>query len=338
MNNKQKINKRKSLKRIVSIPSRFETKLIENSNNKLNGFGSTSKRFNLNNNNNNNNISLSLNDNVYFKLKSFESKSTSHSCKGYGVGFVSRTKRFKNNKNFQINSANYLCTDCHLKLHSIHTSTFNDKHSRSTSFSKSQSSSHSAYFKQEIKRLGTAPGPGSYETAANSCYIDNNKYNSSFSSKSKRYFDSIIDNKSKKTNNNQDNDDDDDDIFIQHNNNNIKKNNQNKYKAVPFNTSEKRFVFNENKTNQFIDDLLFQQYKFENSRKLIPYQSKKIILSKIMKEKSNSNNNYYYNNFNNNNNNAPIITSVFMSKTPKCSTSFSKIDDCTTPNVNLSLG
>ena len=75
------------------------------------------------------------------------------------------------------------------------------------------------------------------------------------------------------------------------------KDNQNK--KAPFNTSEKRFEDNlDNNKNhsKYIDDILYKQSQFVNSRRFIPFDSKKRIISRIAKEKSNVTDNYYYHN------------------------------------------
>ena len=138
------------IKRIVSIPSRFET-VLKKSSDELHGFGSTSHRFN-------GKARGKLDPGQFLKIDSAERKSPSYSAKGFGSGFISRTHRFKS---FEY-SSDHLCGQCEEGLHPIHGSTFNDKHSRSTSFSKSRHASHSAYFSQQMKAKAHTPGPGSY--------------------------------------------------------------------------------------------------------------------------------------------------------------------------------
>ena len=317
MNMKMK-TKRKRIpsKKIVSIPSKFETILKNKDDNKC-GFGSSSKRFDntddivlvTNSNAFSNDNNINNNGQNHFKFKSFEPKSSSYSTKGYGNGFVSRTQRFN------IHSTNYLCSQCHEKSSDSITinSTFNDKHSRSTSFSTSKNSSHNAYFESFIKQTSSTPGPGTYSSRSVDDFYNNyNHYQSSFSSKSKRYFDSII------TNSKNNNADDPKIISspIQQRNNEMLKDNQNK--KAPFNTSEKRFennlYNNKNHTySKYIDDILYKQSQFENSRRILPFDSRKRIISRIAKEKSNITDNYYYHNQKLPNNNA---VSRVVYKTP----------------------
>lgn len=299
--------------RIVSIPSRFEN-VLKSSDDSIRAFGSSSNRFGDGQQSRSSSFSE---PGRHFKMSSFESKSTSFSAKGYGSGFISRSQRFKTAPP----STAALCTDCEDTLHPIHSSTFNDKHSRSTGFSTSRHSSHSAYFAHEIKKRAFAPGPGTYDHKKpnlNGDRFRRKRATSSFSSRSKRYFESIID---RIESQNQElmesapaiQDDEDKENENEHSE-------QKQRKIAPFNSTASRFNLESDDTDNAVHRLLFRQSQHQNSRNLNRIQCQKAIVSTILRQKATLSDRpgpTKYFETNSKVIDAPAITSVFKSKTPK---------------------
>ena len=177
------------------------------------------------------------------------------------------------------------------------------------------------------------PGPGTYnhrEPQFTAPYT--RRATSSFSSKSKRYFDHLVDQciagqSSQNGNNNVYNVVQlDDDVVNDANDAVVDKQNSFKQRAA-FNTSEKRLPTSQDLKRNIIQNILFAQSQFENSRKVNPSQSKKSIIENILSNKFMQNDkpgpgNYCIDQ----RASTPAITSVFVSTTPKLHYSKSRID------------
>ena len=287
--------------RIVSIPSRFEN-VLKSSNDKTRAFGSSSNRFDHELQSRQNTFSE---PGRHFKMSSFESKSTSFSAKGYGSGFISRSHRFRATPP----STASLCADCEDTLHPVHSSTFQDRYSRSTSFSKSTS-------RNERKQRMLTPGPGTYDQAMPELNGDRvRRESASFSSGSKRYFDSMIDRAERQNQIHEEEANSNATALDEQNKENDHDQRQN---MVPFNSTSSRFHFQTEGDDDAIHRLLVQQSQHRNSRKINPFRCQRAIISTILREKAllvDQPGPTKY--FKVQPAKGPAITSVFKSKTPK---------------------